>query len=124
MNLLKSMKRSALKRLINRVGAENMETLLELQIADVKRPEKAEGIKELLRIKARIQAILQEQEPLNLRELAINGDDLKALGIEPGKKMGRILRDLMEKVIDNPELNTRERLLDIVERNYQRRELT
>jgi tRNA nucleotidyltransferase (CCA-adding enzyme) len=124
MNLLKTMKRSALKRLINRVGAENYEALLELQIADVKRAKTTEEIEELHRVKARIQAILQKQEPLNLRELAINGDDLKALGIEPGKMMGRILRDLLEKVIDNPELNTRERLLDIVERNYQRRELT
>jgi tRNA nucleotidyltransferase (CCA-adding enzyme) len=124
MNLLKTMKRSALKRLINRVGAENYEALLELQIADVKRAKTTEEIEELHRVKARIQAILQKQEPLNLRELAINGDDLKALGIEPGKMMGRILRDLLEKVIDNPELNTRERLLDIVERNYQRREHT
>jgi tRNA nucleotidyltransferase (CCA-adding enzyme) len=122
MNLLKAMKRSALKRLINRVGAENCEALLKLQIADVKRSEKTEEIAELLRVKASIRAILQEKEPLDLRELAINGDDLKALGIEPGKMMGRILRDLLEKVIDNPELNTRERLLDMVERNYQRRE--
>jgi tRNA nucleotidyltransferase (CCA-adding enzyme) len=63
-----------------------------------------------------IERILQEKEPMKPRDLAINGDDLKLIGIKQGKVMGQILRKLMEKVIDNPEFNTRDQLLIIAEK--------
>lgn len=116
MSKLKSPQRSTLKRLINRVGIENIDDLLELQMADVKRPDKMNEVEELLRIKARVKEILQEKEPMSPRDLAINGHDLKGLGIQPGRLMGRILSELMDKVIDNPELNTRENLLELVKK--------
>lgn len=114
MSKLKSPKRSAIKRLINRVGVDNIDDLLDLQIADVKRPEKMNEVDNLERVKTDVQGILQENEPMNPRELAVNGDDLIALGIKPGKMIGQILNELTEKVIDNPKLNTREDLLAIV----------
>lgn len=111
MNRLKNPKCSTLKRLINRVGAANIDALLELQMADVKRPGKMDEVADLLRIKGEIEAVLRKKEPMNPRELAINGDDLMALGIKPGKMMGRILMELTDKVIEDPGRNTRENLL-------------
>ncbi len=115
MSKLTTTKRSTIKRLINRVGIENINELLELQIADVKRPETMEDVADLKRVKDEVLVILQDKEPINPRDLAINGDDLKAIGIKPGKVMGQILAYLMEKVIDDPGLNNKEDLLAIVE---------
>lgn len=44
-------------------------------------------------------------------KLAVSGDDLKALGIKPGPDMGKILKELGELVLDDPSVNTKERLL-------------
>ena len=44
-------------------------------------------------------------------KLAVTGDDLKGLGIRPGPDMGRIIKELGELVMDDPSLNTKERLL-------------
>jgi len=46
-----------------------------------------------------------------LRDLAVGGDDLIAIGYEPGPAIGRTLRTLLDEVVREPELNTREQLL-------------
>jgi tRNA nucleotidyltransferase (CCA-adding enzyme) len=45
-------------------------------------------------------------------KLAINGDDLKSLGVTPGPRMGQILKQLEELIIEDPQRNTREVLLE------------
>jgi tRNA nucleotidyltransferase (CCA-adding enzyme) len=45
-------------------------------------------------------------------KLAVGGDDLIALGVAPGKFLGGIIKELQEIVIENPELNEREYLLE------------
>jgi poly(A) polymerase/tRNA nucleotidyltransferase (CCA-adding enzyme) len=55
-----------------------------------------------------------EQElssPHRLRDLAVDGNDLIKLGFRPGPQLGRILHDLLDVVVDEPALNTREQLL-------------
>lgn len=66
----------------------------------------------------RARAVLRARPPLAVVDLAIGGTDLRALGIEPGPRYGQILRDLLERVTDRPELNTREALLEIVRREF------
>lgn len=51
-------------------------------------------------------------EPLDVRDLAVDGDDLRQAGIAPGPGLGRILSLLAERVIDDPTLNTREWLIE------------
>ena len=46
------------------------------------------------------------------------GADLIELGMKPGPDMGRILKELLNRVLDAPELNTREQLLAIVKESY------
>jgi tRNA nucleotidyltransferase (CCA-adding enzyme) len=43
--------------------------------------------------------------------LAVRGDDLIALGMKPGAAMGKLLKELEELVIENPDRNTKEELL-------------
>ena len=50
-------------------------------------------------------------EPVDLRDLAVDGDDLRQAGITPGPGLGKILSSLLDLVIEDPRTNTRERLL-------------
>lgn len=59
--------------------------------------------------------VLAQRPPLALEELAVNGRDLIALGLRPGPHFADILGRLMEIVLDNPDLNTRESLLTLLE---------
>jgi tRNA nucleotidyltransferase (CCA-adding enzyme) len=53
-------------------------------------------------------------DPLEARQLAVDGDDLVgALGIDPGPMIGRLLDGLLEAVLEDPSLNTREDLLEL-----------
>ena len=45
-----------------------------------------------------------------MADLAIDGKALIELGMKPGRELGQILRQLLDMVIENPELNTREQL--------------
>ena len=54
--------------------------------------------------------------PHQLRDLAIDGSDLIAAGLSPGPELGRTLEELLSRVVDDPSLNTRERLLAEVAR--------
>jgi tRNA nucleotidyltransferase (CCA-adding enzyme) len=63
---------------------------------------------------ARADAILARGDALAVGDLAISGGDLmKALGIAPGRRVGEILAGLVERVLDEPGLNERERLIEI-----------
>ena len=50
------------------------------------------------------------RDPVEVADLAVNGDDLLAVGIQ-GKRLGEVLRSLLTAVIDDPSRNTREELL-------------
>lgn len=60
--------------------------------------------------------ILANDECCTLKQLAVNGDDIVALGIEPGKKVGRLLDTLLSMVIDGLVENDREELIGMLER--------
>jgi tRNA nucleotidyltransferase/poly(A) polymerase len=53
----------------------------------------------------------QRSSPHRLRDLAVDGNDLIELGFRPGPQLGRILHELLDAVVDEPGLNTREQLL-------------
>jgi tRNA nucleotidyltransferase (CCA-adding enzyme) len=60
---------------------------------------------------AAVDVILASRDPLNVRELAVTGDDLQAAGLPAGKAMGELLRRLLDEVLDEPWRNTREHLI-------------
>jgi tRNA nucleotidyltransferase (CCA-adding enzyme) len=58
--------------------------------------------------------ILKNNEPYCARMLAVNGGDLVRAGIGQGQECGRILGLLLERVIENPSLNNKTALLELV----------
>lgn len=68
---------------------------------------------ELREFDAAIEEVKKGPDVSPLKNLAINGKDLIALGMTPGPRFGEILRALHERVLDQPELNNRETLLEM-----------
>lgn len=63
------------------------------------------------RTKMLFKEILRRRDPLEIRDLAINGRDLEALGINRGVLTGSILKALMNAVLENPLLNNKNDLI-------------
>jgi tRNA nucleotidyltransferase (CCA-adding enzyme) len=60
-------------------------------------------------------ALSVRRDALTVGDLAIDGTDLQQAGVKPGPALGRILRGLLDRVIETPSLNTRENLLSLVD---------
>jgi tRNA nucleotidyltransferase (CCA-adding enzyme) len=70
-------------------------------------PEEHEAAMRLVRL------LEEEREhPYRLADLAIDGGDLLELGLAEGPEIGRVLRDLLDAVVEDPTLNTRQQLLE------------
>jgi tRNA nucleotidyltransferase (CCA-adding enzyme) len=54
----------------------------------------------------------ERRHPHRLADLAVSGDDLIEIGFAPGPELGRTLHDLLHDVVEEPELNTKDALLD------------
>jgi len=108
---------SAVRRFMRRVGVENLEDLFLLRQADIKAMEKEIGGKYMKELKTRINKIIDEQNALHISDLEVDGNDImKILNISPGPKVGKILSSLLEKVLDDPKLNERGKLLELVKK--------
>lgn len=56
--------------------------------------------------------IIERDDCINLKSLAVNGRDLIELGISPGRELGKILNNMLMDVLDEPTHNTKEYLLE------------
>ena len=103
----------ALRRLLNRLGAEQARRLLAVKRADaMAQSEKARGrIDELALSEALLERIIAEHQAFSLKDLAIDGNDLIACGVAPGPEIGRRLRFALDAVLDGRVENEREALL-------------
>lgn len=105
---------AAVRRFVLRVGADLLDDLFALRMADnaasgVHEPP-AGGTEEL---RTRTNAVIAA-DPLTARQLAVNGDLLqRELGIPPGPQIGALLAHLLEIVLDDPGRNRRDVLLDL-----------
>lgn len=63
---------------------------------------------------ARLRTLLEQErtQPHRLSDLAVDGSDLIELGYEEGPALGRALEALLDAVVEEPALNTRDQLLD------------
>ena len=99
---------------LNLVGEDIFGDLLVLMEADTRAQSSFEQqmrLEELYRVRALYQEILEAGECFSLKGLAVNGNDLMAAGIRPGRHMGGLLARLLGDVIADQSVNTREELL-------------
>lgn len=105
----------AVKKQLNKLGAEQFERLLLVKEADVKTTNHAQDkLNKIEKLRSIYQAVLEENSCFSLKDLAITGADLIACGIPKGKRIGETLQELLELVIENQLENTKECLLDFL----------
>lgn len=105
----------AVRRAINKIGAAYFPQVMEIRRADTlaqssyQREEKLERIDQIERLYAEI---MEKNQCISLKTLEITGNDLIALGVPKGKRIGEILNQLLDEVLQNPESNTHEFLIE------------
>ncbi len=109
-NYQPSMTDSAIRRLIRKVGKENIADLVLLRISD----RKGSGSKTTSWRFLELQKRIGEQlfEPMEINDMAVNGKDvMEVLKVAPGPIIGKVLKELFEEVLEDTSKNEREYLL-------------
>ena len=104
-----------IKRWLNKIGVEQFKRLLEVRKADIKSQNPAfskERLNKVDNIEKLLEEVLQEKECFSLRDLAVNGDDVKkAMYLKEGKDVGHWLKEILNRVIDGELNNNRDDLI-------------
>lgn len=106
-----------IRKAANKIGKEYMPLLFEVNRADTmaKNPLMInDKLEELQKAKTLYEDMLLQGNCVSIKELKINGKDLIAIGILPGKELGEILKYLLQCVIEDPDINQKEHLLKMV----------
>lgn len=106
----------SVRRAVNQIGEDLFPYFLQVQMADTlaqsmyKREEKLRNLEGIRRC---YEAVLEQKDCVSLKRLAVRGDDLIRQGMKPGKEIGTVLNRLLDAVLEHPEYNTKEKLLDL-----------
>ena len=107
----------AMRKALAKTGKDIMPFLFLVQLSDIlaQNPntweKKLEGIFTAVTL---WKQVLESGAALEIKDLQISGRDLLELGVKQGPEMGRILKEVLEYVIENPEYNQKEELLGLV----------
>jgi hypothetical protein len=105
---------AAVRRFVARVGEENISALFQLRMADAYATAAVTpGSDLLLPFKQRIDDVLEKSRAISVKNLAVNGSDLIDKGFSACPHLGNVLNKLLDAVMEDPSLNTKEKLLEI-----------
>lgn len=107
---------AGIRRWLRQIGPELVPDLFRLRFAlwRGRDPGAVAPPEDLLERCRKARRVMQARPALTTSDLAIGGAELKALGLPPGPRFGEILDALLERVTDDPALNRREPLLELV----------
>ncbi len=97
-----------MRRLINNAGSDLMDLLFDFRQAIAPDTDFSAA-------KALYKDIVASGDCTDMKGLAVNGRDLMQIGVPAGKAVGAMLAKLLDAVLDDPALNTKEQLLELVE---------
>jgi tRNA nucleotidyltransferase (CCA-adding enzyme) len=116
---------NTLRRFVRRIGADHLDRLFALRWADIEGSGLPKRQDDNERFQARIAAVLAEDPPFRIRDLAISGDDVVAMFVRAGiappefrgdRRVGEVLHALFEEVTDDPSRNEAGLLAERAER--------
>ncbi|MBR5361391.1 MAG: polynucleotide adenylyltransferase, partial [Lachnospiraceae bacterium] len=113
----------AVRRAMNKIGKEQFMQLLKVKHADVLAQSdymREEKLNHLNRLKVIYNEIMEAGHGTQVNELGITGSDLIELGMNPGPSIGDVLKELLELVLEDPDKNNREVLIDEAKKILQR----
>jgi len=106
------------KRVLQKLGEENMRRLFAVQRADVAAQSdyrRDDKLAATALAERQFEELVRSRACVSLRGLAVNGSDLMALGYREGRAVGAALSRLLDEVIDGELPNEREKLLQRAE---------
>ena len=109
--------KKTIRRWVSQLTPELFARLMVIQRADIDaqsdyhKEQKEQVLNETKRL---FEEIIEEKNCLSIKELKINGKDLMNMGVPQGKEIGEILSWLLDQVLEQPELNERETLTELV----------
>lgn len=106
---------ATVRKLVNAVGSKGIDDLLTLQEADLNAGIKAENT--IPQFRERLESMREDAIPtsMGLKDLAVKGGDvMRTLKIPPSPAVGKALNCLLDRVIEDPTLNTKDQLIDIL----------
>lgn len=104
-----------IRRRLNRMGEEDFCALLKIKRADslAQNPAYRDRLNQLDVVQPILEQILSEQQCFSQKDLNVSGNDLIALGIPPGPRIGALLSRLLDAVINGNTPNEKEALLNL-----------
>lgn len=114
----------AVKKIMSKTGSENFEKLLLLQEADnmaKNRKYLKEKLNRINEVRKLYQKVVAERQPYRVSDLVVNGRDLAKLGFKTGYEISDTLSELLNEVLINPDLNTREGLIQLAKKYRTRK---
>ena len=102
------------RRAMNRIG-KDFPLFIEVRYADTlaqsefARAEKLKLIDDTYNL---YKEIIEKKEPVTIKDLVVNGKDLMEAGVSQGKEIGNVLKAMLEDVLDAPEHNNKDYLLE------------
>ena len=107
---------TAMRQFLYKAGEDLFPELVQMrqaQIAAGKADEEDAAKKDLKEKEELFRRVTEGGQCFSLDRLAVSGNDLIAAGVKPGRKLGALLHELLEKVIEDQSLNEKERLIRI-----------
>ena len=109
------------RRAMHEIGVELFPYYLAVRLADTKAQssyERRGKLENIIQIRELYRNALRNKECVTLKDLAVTGTDLINLGIAPGKKLGTLLNELLDIVIEDPAWNQKGKLCDYVKERF------
>ena len=109
------------RRAMHEIGVELFPYYLAVRLADTKAQssyERRGKLENIIQIREVYRNALRNKECVTLKDLAVTGTDLINLGIAPGKKLGTLLNELLDMVIEDPAWNQKGKLCDYVKERF------
>lgn len=106
------------RRAIHEIGEDLFPLYLEVRRADVSAQsmyQREEKVTDIDGVEKLYHEIMERNECVSLKMLAVTGKDLIAAGMKPGKEIGQMLEHFLDLVLEHPELNQKEELLKRIE---------
>ncbi len=107
----------SVRKMLSQMGEDYFDSYVQIRKADIS-GQSNYNLDASMRILEQIvgyhDEIMREGNALSIGDLAVSGKDLIEMGIKPGPDMGRILRELLDKVLEEPSMNDKQKLMEYV----------
>jgi len=100
-----------IRKYLAKMSLEEVKNIFILKKAALKVKKRDKEEAQLKQEEERVKAVLAQKPPLSLKDLALKGQDLKHLGYSEGKKLGQVLKELLNLVLEKPALNQKKILI-------------